>query len=38
MARLTITHTHGLTPTDLRKLEKQQDNIRLRMRITGFVS
>ncbi|OAT71412.1 helix-turn-helix domain-containing protein [Parageobacillus thermoglucosidasius] len=35
MARLTITHTHGLTLTDLRKLEKQQDNVQLRLRITA---
>jgi hypothetical protein len=35
MARFTITHTHGFTPTDLRKLEKQQDNIHLRMPITA---
>ena len=35
MARLTITHTHDLTPTDLRKLEKQQDNVHLRLRITA---
>lgn len=35
MARLTITHTHDLTPTDLRKLEKQQDNVCLRMCITA---
>jgi transposase len=35
MARLTITHAHSLTPTDLRKLEKQQDNVHLRLRITA---
>lgn len=35
MARLTITRTHGFTPDDLRKLEKQQDNIHLLMRITA---
>ena len=35
MARLTITHTHGLTPTNLRKLGKQQDNVHLRLRITA---
>jgi transposase len=35
MARLTITNTHGFTPTNLRKYEKKQTNAHLRVRITA---
>ncbi|WP_078411358.1 helix-turn-helix domain-containing protein [Priestia abyssalis] len=33
MARLAVTNTHGLTPTDLKRLEKKQTDVHLRVRI-----
>jgi hypothetical protein len=30
-----MTNTHGFTPTDLRKWEKEQTNVHLRVRITA---
>jgi hypothetical protein len=35
MARLMITNTHGWTPTDLRKQEKQERNVHLRIQLTA---
>ncbi len=33
--RITITHSHGLTPSDLRAYEKQETQANLRVRITA---